>query len=177
MKVGYLIKDSQERFNTKRSWRVVAWRVVNDQGQDMLQPWFDSKGQAAEGAKKQGISISKLQVKVSGWNTYIVLRPNCRIKNESALYHELKKELQRQGYDCIKKQPGKDGHMTSCPFYIRDRMNKWCMIYEQHEMYCPAERINLGRQLVFRNHWAIPVPKEGHNDRHHGLSSTEVGEQ
>lgn len=46
MKIGFLQKDQQERFNTKRGWFVNAWRVVDARGIDMVQPWFNTKSGA-----------------------------------------------------------------------------------------------------------------------------------
>lgn len=57
MKKGYLIKDQQERFNMKRGWIVNAWRIVNEKGQDMIQPWSSTKKEAMETAKQCAIEI------------------------------------------------------------------------------------------------------------------------
>lgn len=57
MKTGYLKKDRQERFNTKRGWFVNAWRIVDDQGRDMIQPWMDSKREARDVAASAGIVL------------------------------------------------------------------------------------------------------------------------
>ena len=38
MKTGYLKKDRMERYNMKRGWFVVAWRIVDENGVDMVQP-------------------------------------------------------------------------------------------------------------------------------------------
>ncbi len=57
MKTGYLKKDRQERFNTKRGWFVTAWRIVNAEGRDMIQPWMNTKGEARAIAKQQGIDL------------------------------------------------------------------------------------------------------------------------
>lgn len=46
-KVGKLVKDSQERFNLKRGWRVNAWRIVDEAGRDLVQPWSDTKADAS----------------------------------------------------------------------------------------------------------------------------------
>lgn len=58
-KVGFLEMDSEERFNTKRSWRVQAWRIVDAEGKDLVQPWFRTQGEAKETAKALGISLKK----------------------------------------------------------------------------------------------------------------------
>lgn len=57
MKKGWLKKDRQERFNLKRAWEVIAWRIVDTQGQDIIQPWQNTKREALELAKKIGIEI------------------------------------------------------------------------------------------------------------------------
>ena len=57
MKTGYLKKDRQERFNSKRGWFVNAWRIVDAKGTDMIQPWMNTKGEARKIAKQQGITL------------------------------------------------------------------------------------------------------------------------
>lgn len=55
---AYLLEDRQERFNTKRAWFVKAWRVVDETGVDLVQPWCDTKAEARELAKRLGIVIA-----------------------------------------------------------------------------------------------------------------------
>ncbi len=68
-------------------------------------------------------------------NILTVKRGNSpKIHNESALYYAIKKELQSQGYDVIKKLMWKDGHLygdNTLP-YIRGRKqnDKTPMIYD-----------------------------------------------
>lgn len=50
----YLLKDRQERYNMKRAWFVNAWRLVDKDGNDALQPWCDTKGEALRIAKALG---------------------------------------------------------------------------------------------------------------------------
>ena len=57
MKIGYLKKDRQERFNLKRAWFVNAWRIVDAQGRDMVQPWPNTKTEAHQTAKALGIRL------------------------------------------------------------------------------------------------------------------------
>ena len=47
-----------------------------------------------------------------------------KFKNESALWYGLKKLLISMGHDVIKKNPDKDGQMTSAPYYVRTRKRK-----------------------------------------------------
>jgi hypothetical protein len=56
-KHGYLLKARRERFNIKRGWFVNAWRIVNDEGIDMILPWFDTKSEARKVAKSTGIVL------------------------------------------------------------------------------------------------------------------------
>lgn len=57
MKTGYLKKDRQERFNMKRAWFVNAWRIVDENGRDMVQPWSNTKGEARRTAKALNIKL------------------------------------------------------------------------------------------------------------------------
>lgn len=57
MKTGYLKKDRMECFNVKRGWFVVAWRIVDENGNDMVQPWLNDKSEAREIAKRLGIEL------------------------------------------------------------------------------------------------------------------------
>jgi hypothetical protein len=56
-RIGYLKKDHQECFNLKRGWFVDAWRIVDAQGRDMVQPWSNTKTDAQETAKAMGIKL------------------------------------------------------------------------------------------------------------------------
>lgn len=57
MKTGYLKQDRMECFNVKRGWFVVAWRIVDENGKDMVQPWSNDKSEAREIAKRLGIEL------------------------------------------------------------------------------------------------------------------------
>ena len=50
-----------------------------------------------------------------------------KIYSESLLFYRIKQILNDAGYDVIKKCPGKDGNLTSAPYYIRDRRHKFCL--------------------------------------------------
>jgi len=50
---------------------------------------------------------------------------------ESAWWYDLKKTLNAQGYDLIKKVMSKDGHMVGgddYPYYLRDRKGDYCFM-------------------------------------------------
>lgn len=57
MKIGYIKKDRQQRYNVKRGWFVNAWRIVDESGADMVQPWMRSKGEAKRLACQLGIEL------------------------------------------------------------------------------------------------------------------------
>ncbi|HFH4279288.1 TPA: hypothetical protein ACGJ4S_000992 [Pseudomonas aeruginosa] len=57
MKSGYLKKDRQERFNLKRGWFVDAWRIVDEQGRDLVQPWPNTKTEARRVARLLNIQL------------------------------------------------------------------------------------------------------------------------
>lgn len=57
MRNGYLLKDIQERFNLKRAWFVNAWRIVDEDRKDLVQPWMNSKAEAQRVAEQAGINL------------------------------------------------------------------------------------------------------------------------
>lgn len=57
MKIGYLLKDRQERFNMKRAWFVNAWRIVDENRKDLVQPWCNTTADARNLASRLGIEI------------------------------------------------------------------------------------------------------------------------
>jgi len=56
-RIGYLIKDQQEKFNLKKAWFITAWRIVDKKGNDIIQPWMDTKNNARETAKELNIDL------------------------------------------------------------------------------------------------------------------------
>jgi hypothetical protein len=54
MKEVWLELDQQERFNLKRAWFVKAYRLVDINGVDAVQPWFNNKTSARWFAKHMG---------------------------------------------------------------------------------------------------------------------------
>lgn len=59
---AFLVKGTQERFNLKRAWRGNAWRLTNEDGNDLVQPWFDTKTEAREFAKRRGWALDESRV-------------------------------------------------------------------------------------------------------------------
>lgn len=56
-KVAYLKKDRQERFTIKKGWYTTAWRIVDRNGCDLVQPWSRTKKEATGTAKELGYKI------------------------------------------------------------------------------------------------------------------------
>lgn len=61
-RTGYLKKDRQERFNLKRAWFVNAYRIVDIDGKDIVQPWPNTKTEARQIAKELGIKLIESEV-------------------------------------------------------------------------------------------------------------------
>ncbi len=61
---------------------------------------------------------------------YLEVDRECiKYPTESAWWYALKKELNRQGHDLVKKVMSKDGHMMGSdtyPYYLRDRHDRYC---------------------------------------------------
>lgn len=62
---------------------------------------------------------------------------------ESIFLYHVKKELIKQGYDCIKKRMYKDGHMVDdLQQYIRDRKSTWFIFNRDYAIYDAGEQFN-----------------------------------
>ena len=57
MKTGYLKKDRMERYDSKRGWFVNAWRIVDENGTDLVQLWPNTKSEARRLAVQLGIEL------------------------------------------------------------------------------------------------------------------------
>jgi hypothetical protein len=53
----FLKKDHKEKFTLKRGWFVNAWRLVDEDGDDVVQPWFDKRKDAIKFAKSEGYEL------------------------------------------------------------------------------------------------------------------------
>ena len=79
-----------------------------------------------------------------------------RAKNESHLLHQLKLELQRDGYDLIKKHMYKDDHMVAdTQHYLRARNKKetkgiFCIYDADYAIRDAAKEFNNGDLVCFR---------------------------
>lgn len=73
-------------------------------------------------------------------------------RSESDLFYRLRNVLRNQGKDVIKKSPGKDGHLTSAPYYIRERKWKWCIFDQYYALRDASKDFNSGR-VELRKGW------------------------
>lgn len=51
------MRDRMEQLLMQRCIFVTAWRIVGENGQDLMQPWFRSKKEAMDTARSLGIEI------------------------------------------------------------------------------------------------------------------------
>ena len=71
-----------------------------------------------------------------------------KIYKESTLYYRIKNILKNAGYDVVRQVPAKDGHMTSAPYYIRERRGKWCLFDDAHQIRSLTEPFNAGETIT-----------------------------
>lgn len=65
------------------------------------------------------------------------------IRGESQLLHRIKEVLRKQGYDVIKKEMVKDGHMVSeGVYYLRQRQGKWAIWNSGYQIYDASQDYN-----------------------------------
>ena len=89
-------------------------------------------------------------MKVSLANNKLTVTREKNYPTESAWWYDLKKTLNAQGHDLIKKVMSKDGHMVggdTYPYYLRDRKGKYCFFdnhYAEREVNKP-ESVSLLR--------------------------------
>lgn len=57
MKIGYLKKDTLELYKMKRACFVNSWRIVNENGVDLVLPWSKTKSEARQLAVQLGIKL------------------------------------------------------------------------------------------------------------------------
>ena len=70
-----------------------------------------------------------------------------KIYSESLLYYRIKQILNDAGYDVVKKCPAKDNHLTSAPYYIRDRKHRFALMDDYHQIRLLTVPFNNGRGI------------------------------
>lgn len=58
-KVGYLQQAHRECITYRGARTVLAWRIVTEAGDDMVQPWCEKKGEARDLADTLGIFLAE----------------------------------------------------------------------------------------------------------------------
>ena len=73
---------------------------------------------------------------MSSENTITVYRGDSpKYYNESLLWAHIRDEINSSGlFDVIKKCPAKDGHLTSAPYYIRERSGKFALTDDNYAL-------------------------------------------
>ncbi len=86
-------------------------------------------------------------------NTWFKREPDeKKIYSESLLYYRIKQILNDAGFDVIKKNPQKDGHLTSASYIIRDRKHKFLLYDEYHQVRSLTEPFNAFKKVCLRYH-------------------------
>lgn len=81
-----------------------------------------------------------------------------RIRDESDLFHKVKKVLNSRGDNLVKKAPGDEGHLTSAPYYLRDKDWKYCIIDNEYAIRDPAKEYrDTGQVTLMFIVWDRPV--------------------
>ncbi|HDY88359.1 MAG TPA: hypothetical protein ENH82_09650 [bacterium] len=70
-----------------------------------------------------------------------------KIYSESLLYYRIKQILNDAGFDVIKKEPAKDGHLTSASYYIRDRKHRFCLFDGDHQIRSLTDVFNAFEEI------------------------------
>jgi hypothetical protein len=56
-KVGYLAKCRREEFKARRGWLVNVWAILDDEDQDLYEPWCRTKGEARQVCRLLGVTL------------------------------------------------------------------------------------------------------------------------
>ncbi len=82
---------------------------------------------------------------------------NPKLYRESLLFHAVRNELRRQGFDVIKKLMWKDGHLTDdSRYYIRERSWKFAVFFEFYQQNNAVADYNRGGVLLSVTRWEDP---------------------
>ncbi len=75
-----------------------------------------------------------------------------KIYSESLLFYRIKQILNDAGFDVVKKCPAKDGHLTSAPYYIRDRKGRFCLHDEYYQIRSLTDVFNSFEDIKLKYH-------------------------
>jgi hypothetical protein len=79
-------------------------------------------------------------------------------KTESHFWFKLRNELRHMGVRCVKQVPGKDGHLTSMPYYLKQETRAkdgptWCIADTHfHMIRDVCKQFNEGKEIVLQLH-------------------------
>ncbi len=77
-----------------------------------------------------------------------------RCTSESAFWYRLRNHLRARGHDVIKKCPARDGHMTSAPYYLRDRKGAYAISDGYAAIRSPHTEFNAYEPVYLTYHQA-----------------------
>lgn len=73
-----------------------------------------------------------------------------KVYSESLVYYKIKQILNDAGFDVVKVNPQKDGHLTSAPYIIRDRKHRFLLYDEAHQIRSLIEPFNSFEKICLR---------------------------
>jgi hypothetical protein len=80
--------------------------------------------------------------------------------SETAFWYALKRELQSQGHDVIKRLMTRDGHLVSeGVYYIRDRKCKWCLEDPMRDIDAIHQTYNAYGVITLLRHYWENIPE------------------
>lgn len=77
-----------------------------------------------------------------------------KIHSDSLLFHAVRNELRRQGFDVIKRLMWKDGHLTDdSRHYVRERSWKFAVYFESYQVRNACDDYNRGKVILDVPRW------------------------
>ena len=80
-----------------------------------------------------------------------------KLYQDSLLFHVVRNELRRQGFDVVKRLMWKDGHLTDdSRHYVRERSWKFAVFFESYQLRNAVEDYNRGSVILNVTRWGDP---------------------
>ena len=78
-----------------------------------------------------------------------------KLYNDSRLLYQVKRQLQKQGFDVVKKLMWHDGHLVDDhQHYLRERRWKFCVYWDQWAIRNACEDYNKGEVELCVERWS-----------------------
>jgi hypothetical protein len=96
-----------------------------------------------------------MKINLDGHICVVEREPEDReLYRDSLLFHSVRNQLRRQGYDVIKKLMWKDGHSTDdSRHYVRERYWKFAVLFESYQLRNAIKDYNRGSVILRVMRW------------------------